>query len=118
MFSLLRSGYGQRLLYISQFQTDRKHTEELIKFWLDLWRDVMLVKCHCIHNIVNIDQLSILEAWAKAITLSEIINFVNHLQASLVKIALNANPQLTLECLLLNMPIRNLFSDQGIHKSN
>ena len=105
---LLSEGWGQRLLYISQFHPDRKSAEELIRFWLDWWHDLMLTKCICQQAITNIDQIATLERWAQALSLFEIKDFIYSLERSLAQIAVNANPRLILECLMLDMPIKPL----------
>ncbi|MBM3173824.1 MAG: DNA polymerase III subunit delta', partial [Chloroflexi bacterium] len=104
--SLLGEDWGQRLLYISQLRPDRKSAEEQIRFWLDWWRDLMLTKCGCQQAITNIDQASILERWTHVLSLVEIKDFIRSLEKSLVQIAMNANPRLMLECLMLDMPIK------------
>jgi DNA polymerase-3 subunit delta' len=106
--SLLSEGWGQRLLYISQLRPDRKSAEELIRFWLDWWHDLMLTKCRCQHAVTNIDQIPTLERWSLALSLFEIKDFMRSLERSLVQIAANANPRLILECLMLDMPIKPL----------
>jgi len=115
---LLSSGYGQRLLNVSQLRTDRKSTEELLKFWLEWWHDTMLVKCDVKQSIINIDQLPMLEMWAQATTLLEINDCIKNLQTSLARITLNANPRLILECFLLDMPIKTLINYHEMHKTN
>ncbi|MBM3166427.1 MAG: DNA polymerase III subunit delta' [Chloroflexi bacterium] len=108
MSSLLSEDWGQRLLYISQLRPDRKSAEEQIRFWLDWWHDLMLAKCGCQQAIMNTDQMSTLKRWTQALSLFEIKDFIHVLKRSLAQIAVNANPRLILECLMLDMPIKPL----------
>lgn len=104
MFSLLTAGWEERFNYTAKLGNERKSAEEIIKFWLAWWHDVMLTKCDCKHAITNVDHIPILEKWAQVLGLSEIRNFINCLHTSLNQIAMNANLRLVFEILMLDMP--------------
>ncbi len=104
MFSLFSAGWGERFGHAGQLGSDRKLAEEVIKFWLAWWRDVMLTKCECKQVIINVDYALVLEEWAQALGLLEIKDFINSLGKSLSQISRNANLQLVFETLMLDMP--------------
>lgn len=106
MFYLLDVGWDERFTYAAKLATNRRLAEEVINMWLLLWRDIMLIKCNCWQNITNVDQTSALERWASTLSLPQIRNFIESLEQSLSRIALNANLRLVLEVLMLEMPRR------------
>ena len=114
LYPLLKADYDKRFTYADQLGNDRKTIEEVIKFWLTWWHDVMLVKCDCKHAVINIDSISPLEEWALELNLLEIKRFIDRLQESLNQIAKNANPRLVFEVLILDMPRKEGKSGHAI----
>ncbi len=106
MFYLLDVGWDERFTYAAKIGTNRKLGEEVINMWLLVWRDIMLIKCNCWQAITNVDQTSALKKWAYMLSLPQIRTFIESLQKSLSRIALNANLRLVLEVLMLEMPRR------------
>jgi DNA polymerase III gamma/tau subunit len=104
LYPLLKAGFEERFDYVSQFGSDRRSAEELIKLWLNWWRDIMLVKYNCKQAIVNVDSLPAIEEWAQVLSLAEISDFMGCLHRSLDQISKNANIRLVLEVLMLDMP--------------
>jgi DNA polymerase-3 subunit delta' len=104
LYPLLKTGWEERFDYISRFGSDRKSAEELIRLWLNWWRDVMLVKYDCKQATTNVDSLPVLEEWAQTLNLAEIGDFIGCLQRSWDQISRNANVRLVLEVLMLDMP--------------
>jgi DNA polymerase-3 subunit delta' len=104
LFSLLTASYEERFNYAAKLANDRKYAEEIIKLWLDWWRDVMLTKCGCKQAVTNIDFIPVLEKWDEVLSLSEVRDFIDSLQKSVYQIAINANLRLVFEILMLNLP--------------
>jgi len=117
MFALLTAGWEERFSHAAKFGNDRKSAEEIIKFWITWWHDVMLSKCNCEHAITNVDYASVLEQWAQVLSLSEIRDFINGLHKSLNQIAMNANLRLVFEILMLDMPKKEVKQGQTMSSS-
>jgi len=99
---------GQRFAYAqelaSQLSQNRRAGAEIIEIWLDLWRDLMLIKSSCQGAIINIDYEMALEEQARGLSLSEIKGFLTNLCLLEERISRNVNPRLALEWLMLNLP--------------
>jgi DNA polymerase-3 subunit delta' len=113
LFPLLKSGWEKRFDYIAQIENDRKSAEELIKFWLIWWRDVMLIKYNCIQAVTNIDFIPKIEDWSDILTMLEIKDFIISLKTSQTQITQNANIRLVLEVLMLDMPRLDILRKEG-----
>ena len=108
LVSLLTASLDQRFAYAqelaSQFSQNRRTGAEIIKIWLDWWRDLMLIKGGCREAIINIDYKAILEEQARGLSLSEIKAFLTSLCLLQDEISKNVNPRLVFEWLMLNLP--------------
>ena len=108
LVSLLTASLDQRFTYAqelaSQFSQNRRTGAEIIKIWLDWWRDLMLIKGGCREAIINIDYKAILEEQARGLSLSEIKAFLTSLCLLQDEISKNVNPRLVFEWLMLNLP--------------
>ena len=78
--------------------------QQILDLWLDYWRDLMLIKAGCKDSIINIDFEDTLAKMAGDYSLAQIKSFINSLQAAKEQLRQNANPQLVLEVLMLNIP--------------
>jgi DNA polymerase-3 subunit delta' len=110
LVSLLTDGLEQRFAYAQelaiQFSQDRKAGAEIIEIWLDLWRDLMLIKGGCQEAIINVDYKTVLQEQARGLSLSKIKEFLANLGLLQEAISKNVNPRLALEWLMLNLPRR------------
>ena len=108
LVSLLTASLDQRFAYAqelaSQFSQNRRTGAEIIKIWLDWWRDLMLIKGGCREAIINIDYQAILEKQARGLSLGEIKAFLTSLCLLQDEISKNVNPRLVFEWLMLNLP--------------
>ena len=108
LVSLLTASLDQRFAYAqelaSQFSQNRRTGAEIIKIWLDWWRDLMLIKGGCREAIINIDYKAILEEQARGLSLGEIEGFLSNLCLLQDEISKNVNPRLVFEWLMLNLP--------------
>ncbi len=99
-----RFGYARELS--REFGQSRELVAETLSLWLDWWRDLLLAKIGCPELVTNRDRLAILTGQARDYSLLGIRDFIRRLQAASVQLRCNANPQLVLEVLLINIPGR------------
>jgi DNA polymerase III subunit delta' len=104
---LLESDINQRFSYVSQLEDDRKSIQEVFVVWLNLWRDLMLVKCGSRENVTNINYISELDKFAERLSIIQIKEFIENLRNSLSLIIKNVNIRLLLEVLMFDMPFIN-----------
>jgi len=88
----------------SQFGQNRETVYEALAVWLDFWRDLLLLSAGCGELITNRDLAASLGECATAYRPGEIRDFINHLQRAETELKQNANPQLVLEVLMLDIP--------------
>ena len=110
LISIIDADYEERFTYVTQlaalFRKSREMVQEILDLWLDWWRDLMLVKAGCSDSITNVDSETILVKIAGGYTLAKIRTFIGSIQAAGEQLGQNANPQLVLEVLMLNIPGR------------
>jgi len=110
LFDILGADYEARFTYAlhlaAQFSQSRDSVYEVLDSWLDWWRDLMLFKVGCKDAITNVDFEAMIVEQAKDFGLAEIKEVINRLQMAGGQLRLNANPQLVLETLMLNIPRR------------
>ncbi|MCX8125708.1 MAG: DNA polymerase III subunit [Dehalococcoidia bacterium] len=108
LVDLIATGLNDRLqaaLELSRgVEKNRRAAVELLKGWLGFWRDVLLVKNACDAGVVNIDYLATMSQLASSLSLAEIKRVVDQLNEAIDQIGRNANTQLVLEVLFLNLP--------------
>ncbi|HEY40813.1 MAG TPA: DNA polymerase III subunit delta' [Dehalococcoidia bacterium] len=102
------AGYEQRFQYAAQlvvsFNQNRGTVLDVLGLWQDWWRDLMLVKVGCSDAITNVDRSAQLSGMNAGYTLDQIRVFIDSIRAAGEQLQLNANPQLALEVLMLNIP--------------
>jgi DNA polymerase-3 subunit delta' len=111
LLDIANGDYEQRFDYVSQlaaqFSQNRGSVQEVLDFWLDWWRDLLLVKLGSSDIITNIDQEAALVDMGRDYNLAQIRSFINSIQAAGEQLEQNANPRLALEVLMLSMPERS-----------
>jgi len=90
----------------AQFNKSRDSVEEILRLWLEWWRDLLLIKEGCAEFITNVDQEVKLNQASKDYSLAEIRHFIEAVRAALEQLEQNANPRLVLEVLMLSIPNR------------
>ncbi len=107
---IMFAGNEERFAYAAQlaaqFSQKRDAVQEVLCLWLDLWRDILLVKAGFGETITNIDLEDELRRWSEDYRLSEVRVFIRDIQAAGEQLRQNASPRLVLEVLMLNMPGR------------
>jgi DNA polymerase III gamma/tau subunit len=92
--SLQKSKSGQREL-----------TAQLVSAWLSFWRDVLIVRSGAEMPLVNQDRQRSLEDTARQLDLANIEQILERHEKALARLDAYVNPRLTLEHLLLTLPI-------------
>jgi len=106
--SLINGDYEERFSYAAglarQFAREREVLWEIVELWLDLWRDLMMVKIGLDEDIINIDIKEELLTLSKELEVNGIKKAIEDILETGRKLKLNANPQLALEVLMLSLP--------------
>ena len=102
--ALLNQGWEERLSYIQQLPSARQEVAEVLALWISWCRDVLLLKYNCVEAITNLDRSADLKAWAGMLTITEVKDFIDCLNAAVANLAYNANLRLLLEVVMLDMP--------------
>ncbi|MFC1957881.1 DNA polymerase III subunit delta' C-terminal domain-containing protein, partial [Chloroflexota bacterium] len=97
-----RFSFAARLA--TQFNQNRGLVQERLDLWLGWWRDLLLVKVGLSGDINNIDCLDTFIDMAKSYRLAQIKAFINSIRVAGEQLRQNANPQLVLEVLMLDIP--------------
>ena len=97
-----RFAYAGRLA--ARFGQDRGTVYEVLERWLDIWRDLMLVKLGYRDMITNVDRKERLAVMADSYRLARIKDFIAGIQAAAAQLRQNVNPRLALEVLMLDIP--------------
>lgn len=88
----------------SQFARSRRAVEETLRLWLEWWRDLLLARCGRTELVTNVDREDALLKGRGAYELIEIRRAMEAIIGALRQLEQNANPRLTLEVLMLNIP--------------
>lgn len=98
----------ERFAYIApmaaRFNQDRNSVYDILDIWLDYWHDLMLVKLGCHDMITNIDRVKELTESAAGYRIDQIHDYIKSIRATVYRLRQNANPRLTLEVLMLDIP--------------
>ena len=92
----------------AQFARSRASVQERLDLWLDWWRDLLLVKAGSEDNVINTDRRQKLAEMASAYGLESIKGFIESIRTAGDNLRRNANPQLALEVLMLDIPEKNV----------
>jgi len=110
LLDIVNADYEERFTYAAEmatrFSQKRESAQEVLELWRGWWRDLLLVKIGCNESITNVDLESTLIDSARGYKLTQIKAFINSIQAAGEQLRQNANPQLVLEMLMLNIPGR------------
>lgn len=99
----LEQGFSLAARLAARFGHNRQETLEMLLWWQDWWRDIMLVKSGNGGVVTNGDQQAALAAEAENHTLEEISQSIRALGEARTNLELNANPRLALEVLMLSL---------------
>ncbi|MFC1872183.1 ATP-binding protein [Chloroflexota bacterium] len=89
-----------------QYAGDHDRIFRTLKTWQSYFRDLLLVKTGGEVYLTNIDRERIMESTAAGLSAASIVNFTHELGNTIGSLRLNANPQLAMEVLMLEMPVK------------
>ena len=72
--------------------------------WLHYWRDLLLILGEAGDRIANLDWEETLRSHAMTLSRAQVAGFLERLYETLDHLDRNANPRLTLEILMLDLP--------------
>jgi len=108
LLNMLRADYEERFVYAaelaSQFSRNREKVYYILDSWLDWWRDMLLLKVNCPEHLINVDFAPELTEITNDYSITEIRVIIGNIKAVKQQLAQNANAQLALEVLMLNIP--------------
>ena len=103
------SGLAERFRFANDlanlFYKDRNTAKESLYVWLRWWRDLLLIKEGGEEYVINADRLTELRLEATHLTTSQIFHFIKRLMETLEALDRNASARLTLEVLMLDLPV-------------
>lgn len=105
MMELMGQGRVERMGYARQLSHNPEAVRELLHLWLSWWRDLLLTASGSSAAIVNIDRGGTLRVQAQRYSLAQVRDFVKALRAAAWRLEHNANTRLTLEVLMLGLPL-------------
>ena len=101
---LLSAPITARFRYAERLARDPIATQETLDLWLGWWRDVLLLAAEANAPLTNIDRESALRDHARRYGVERSTALVEAVRSAADHLKRNANPRLTLEVLLLDLP--------------
>ena len=77
----------------------------MLFLWLRWWRDLLLIKEGAGDYVHHTDKSAELEAHRNGLTTIQIVAFVKQIHHTLEALDHNASPRLSLEVMMLNLPV-------------
>jgi DNA polymerase-3 subunit delta' len=104
MSELLNASTTERFRYANRLTRDPVATQETLDLWLGWWRDVLLLAAEAGAPLTNVDRQSTLCDHARRYGVARSTAMVEALRSAADRLKRNANPRLTLEVLMLDLP--------------
>lgn len=104
LLRLLGASVNERLLYAEELARDPAVARETLELWLCWWRDVMVVAAGADAPLTNVDRYNLLKTHADCFGFAHSAAMVEAMLAAAERLDRNANPRLTLEVLMLDLP--------------
>jgi DNA polymerase-3 subunit delta' len=101
---LLNAPTTARFRYANRLARDPVATQETLNLWLGWWRDVLLLAAEADAPLTNVDRQNALHDHARRYGVARSTAMVKALRNSADHLKRNANPRLTLEVLMLDLP--------------
>jgi DNA polymerase-3 subunit delta' len=101
---LVGASIVERFRYAEKLARDPVATQETLDLWIGWWRDVLLVAAGADAPLMNVDRLSRLRDHAHRFGWPQSNAVIEALRGAAKKLKQNANPRLTLEVLMLDLP--------------
>ena len=108
IIELSASSLNDRFAYAAElaalFSRDRWSAQKMLDLCMVWWRDLLLVKGGSAELIVNFDRAVELDQMASHYSLTQIVDFIQGINAASQQLNQNANPRLVFEVLMLSIP--------------
>jgi DNA polymerase-3 subunit delta' len=101
---LISASITERFRYAGKLARDPVATQETLDLWIDWWRDVLLLAAEADAPLTNVDRRSALRDYARRFGVRQSAAVIEALRAAMDRLRRNANPRLTLEVLMLDLP--------------
>jgi DNA polymerase-3 subunit delta' len=101
---LLAASTVERFRYAERLARDPIDMQETLDLWLGWWRDVMLLAADVDAPLTNVDRESEVRDQARRFGVEHSTAMLDALHSATDQLRRNANPRLTLEVLLLDLP--------------
>jgi DNA polymerase-3 subunit delta' len=101
---LLNAPTAKRFRYANRLARDPIDMQETLDLWLGWWRDVLLLAARADAPLTNIDRVNALRDHARRYGVERSTAMVEALCDAADHLKRNANPRLTLEVLMLDLP--------------
>jgi DNA polymerase-3 subunit delta' len=95
---------SERFRYAERLARDPVSVQETLDLWIGWWRDVLLVAAGAETLPTNVDRQNSLRRQAKRFGVEQSDRMLESLQNAAGRLRRNANPRLTLEVLMLDLP--------------
>jgi DNA polymerase-3 subunit delta' len=105
MIELMGQERVERLRYAQHLSTSPDGLREVLDLWLSWWRDLLLIKGGSSTEVTNVDREDTLRSQARGYSLTQVRDFIGALRAAVWQLEHNANTRLTLEVLMLSLPV-------------
>ena len=102
--NLLGASTPERFRYAERLARDPVATQEVLDLWVGWWRDVLLLAAEADAPLTNIDRRSVLHSHARRFGIEQSTAMVKALRGAVDRLRSNANPRLTIEVLMLDLP--------------
>jgi DNA polymerase-3 subunit delta' len=101
---LLSAPTTERFRYAEKLARNPGATQETLDLWISWWRDVMLLAAQADTPPTNVDHRSTLLDHANRFGLKQSAATIEALRSATNRLKRNANPRLTIEVLMLDLP--------------
>ena len=112
LLEICQSGLTARFSYAGELATkfgrDRDAVRQVLFLWLRWWRDLLLIEEGGSDYVHHTDKSTELASHRSGLTTIQIVGFVKQIHNTLEALDHNASPRLSLEILMLNLPVAGI----------
>jgi DNA polymerase-3 subunit delta' len=103
--ALIDGSIVERFRYAEELAQDPVATQETLDLWIGWWRDVLLVASEAKASLTNVDRKDEMRDRARRFGVETSAGVVKALRSAVQKLRQNANARLTLDVLMLDLPL-------------
>lgn len=104
LFQLIGMKRVGRFAYAEELAKDKERMREVLKVWISIWRDVLMLAAGSVSPLANLDRLTEIQHLAEQFGLGEARDTISALKRTLELMDRNANTRLAAEVLMLALP--------------